>query len=592
MTGTLTDILIVVAAAVVVTLLFARLRLPPLVGLFVAGVLIGPHALALIRSPEQVEQLAEVGVIFLLFALGLEFSFRRMARLARVILLAGPLQVMITGAAAFGVAKAFALSNQHAVVLGALVALSSTAVVLKTMTERGEIDTPLGKNALGILIFQDILVVPLMLVLPLLGGNKPELPLSTPLLIAAAAGLVVAVVVLAKWVVPWMLYEAARSRSADIFLMVVVGVCFAVAAASAWVGLSLALGAFLAGLIISESEYGHQALGLVTPFRNLLVSFFFVSMGMLLDPAFLAAHWWLVLLATVGLMVLKTVAGTVAIQALRYPFRVSLGTGLSLAQVGEFSFVLAAVAVSNSLLTEHLRQGFLAVAVLSMAVTPAVMSLSGPLYRALHGLSAGRRADDAEAETAGTEAGGLADHLLIIGYGINGRNLAQAAREFGFAHVVVEMNPQTVRQEVAHDEPLLFGDATNESVLMRAGVTKAKAAAVVIGDAAATRGIVAQLRRLNPKLHIIARTRFISEVQPLYNLGASDVVPEEFETSVEIFRRTAHYFALPEQDISRLEETIRADHYALLCCALDTIPTQPEQRSSPTRRRKGSDQGD
>ena len=386
MTGPLTDILIVMAAAVIVTLLFVRLRLPPLVGLFVAGVLIGPNALGFVKSPERVEDLAEIGVVFLLFTLGLEFSFRRMARLARVILIAGPLQVVFTGAVSFGVARAFSLSSTHALVLGMLVALSSTAVVLKAMTDRGEIDTPLGKNALGILVFQDILVVPLMLLLPLLGGRQPELPLSAPVLAAAAVGLVGVVVVLAKWVVPWVLYEAARSRSADVFLMVVVAICFAVAAASAQLGLSLALGAFLAGLIISESEYGHQALGLIVPFRNLLVSFFFVSVGMLLDPPFLADHWWMVLLATLGLMLVKTLAGTVAIQALRYPLRVSLGTGLALSQVGEFSFVLAAVATTNLLLTEHLRQGFLAVAVLSMAVTPAVMGLSAPLYRLLERL--------------------------------------------------------------------------------------------------------------------------------------------------------------------------------------------------------------
>ncbi len=563
MTGTLTDILIVMAAAVIITLLFVRLHLPPLVGLFVAGVLIGPNALGFIESPEQVQELADVGVVFLLFTLGLEFSFRRMARLAPVIALAGPLQVVLTGAVAFGVAAAFSLAVTHALVLGMLVALSSTAVVLKAMTERGEIDTPLGRNALGILVFQDILVVPLMLVLPLMGGSKPQLPLSAPLLIATAVGLIAVVIVLAKWVVPWMLYEAARSRSADVFLMVVVVVCFAVAAASAQLGLSLALGAFLAGLIISESEYGHQALGLVTPFRNLLVSFFFVSVGMLLDPSFLADHWWMVLIATLGLIVVKTLTGTIAVQVLRYPLRVSLGTGLALAQVGEFSFVLAAVAAASSLLTEHLRQGFLAVAVLSMALTPGLMALSAPLYRLLEKL--GVRSRRARGHVAATDgASSPADHLLIIGYGFNGRNLARAAREFGFPYAVVEMNPQTVRKEIAHHEPMHFGDAANEAVLSQAGAARARAAAVVIGDPVATRGIVSQLRRLNPSLHIIARTRFVSEVQPLFDLGASDVVPEEFETSVEIFRRTAKYFALPEDDVTRLEESIRADHYALL----------------------------
>jgi len=563
MTTTLIEILIVLVAAVVVTLLFVRLRLPPLVGLFVAGVLIGPNAFGLIENSEDVDALAEVGIIFLLFALGLEFSFRRMARLARVMLVAGPLQVVLTGTVAFGVGLACKLSITDSLVLGILVALSSTAVVLKSMTERGEVDTPLGRNALGILLFQDILFVPLMLILPLLGGNPPDLPLSTPLLIAAVIGLVVMVFVLARWVVPWLLFEAARTRSADTFLMVVVAVCFAVAAASAQLGLSLALGAFLAGLIISESQYSHQALGLVEPFRNLLVSFFFVSVGMLLDPSLLAHHWWIVLLGTLGVIVVKTITGTVAIKSLRCNLRISVSTGLSLAQVGEFSFVLAVVAASNGLLSEDLRQDFLAVAVLSMALTPAIMSLASPVYRALRKLGLERR--DAEAGTGSTEpVVGHANHLLIVGYGVNGRNLARAAREFDFPYVVVEMNPQTVRRELAQNEPIYYGDATNEAVLLKAGAKRARAAAVVIGDAGATRGIVAQLHRLNPSLHIIARTRFVSEVQPLVDLGASDVVPEEFETSVEIFRRTAEHFALPEEAVAVLEESIRSDQYALL----------------------------
>ena len=563
MPAVFTDVIIVMVVAVVVTLLFSRLRLPALVGLFVAGVFIGPHAFGLIKSPESVEQLADIGVIFLLFTLGLEMSFRRMGRLARVLFIAGPLQVVLTGAAGFGVGLMLDLSLPQAVVLGMLVSLSSTAVVLKTMTERAEVDTPVGRNVLGILIFQDILVVPMMLALPLLGGEEPHISMSAPALVGVAIGVVVLVVVLAKWVVPRVLYEAARSRSADVFLMVVVAICFAVAALSARLGLSLALGAFLAGLIISESEYGHHSLGLVMPFRNLLVSFFFVSIGMLLDPGFLADYWWVALLGAIGLMLVKTITGTIAVQALHYPLRVSLGTGLALSQVGEFSFVLAAVAAGNALLPENLRQEFLAVAVLTMAVAPVVMSQSAHAYRLVERLHLPRWIT-AGGEVSAAAEPSYSDHLLIIGYGINGRNLARAAREFGFRYAIIEMNPQTVREEFARNEPIHFGDATNEAVLAQAGAERARAAAVVIGDPAATRSIVAQLRRMCPALHVIARTRFLTEMQPLYDLGASDVVAGEFETSIEIFHRMAHYLDLPEQAVRSLEQAIRADHYSLL----------------------------
>lgn len=567
MTGTLTDILVVMAVAVVVSLFFGRLRLPTLVGLFAAGVLIGPHALRLVRTPESVQQLADIGVIFLLFALGLEFSFRRMARLLRAVLIAGPLQVMLTGAIGARVALGFGRSSKEALVLGMLIALSSTAVVLKTLTEQAEVDSPLGQNSLGILIFQDILVVPMMLVLPLLGGEHVETRWSPPALAGIAVGLVVVVIVGTKWAAPWLLHEAARSRSGDIFLMAVVTICFGVAALSASLGLSLALGAFLAGLIISESEYSHQAMGYVLPFRNLLVSFFFVSVGMLLDVHFLARYWWIVILCTIGLMVIKTLTGTAAVLAVRYPLCTALRTGMTISQVGEFSFVLAAVAMDHSLLPEDLHQGFLAVAVLTMAVTPIVMGQTRRVYRLADWLPLPRSLVLGSTPPA-AETVNLSDHLIIIGYGVNGRNLARTARQFGIPFVVIELNPQTVRKE-GRELPILYGDATNEAVLSQAGVRRARAAAVVIGDPASTRGIVAQLRRLNPSLHIIARTRFLTEVQPLYALGADDVVPEEFETSIAIFHRTAHYFGLPEEEVLLLEQAIRDDHYSLLTKPID-----------------------
>jgi CPA2 family monovalent cation:H+ antiporter-2 len=242
---------------------------------------------------------------------------------------------------------------------------------------------------------------------------------------------------------------------------------------------------------------------------------------------------------------------------------VALGTGLALSQIGEFSFVLAAVAATKSLLPRELEQGLLAVAVLTMAVTPLVIGRTEAAYRLVSKLRLPSRLLSGRS-IGPAKVAARSDHLLIIGYGINGRNLARAAREFGLPYAVVEMNPRTVREEIARNQPLYFGDATNDAVLLEAGASRAKAAAVVIGDPIATRGIVAQLRRLNPTLHIIARTRFIAEVQPLYDLGASDVVPEEFETSIEIFHRTAEYFALPHDEVERLEEAIREDQYVLL----------------------------
>lgn len=559
MTATLTDILIVMAVALAVTLVFGRLRLPILVALFVAGIVVGPNSFGLIKEPERVRGLAEVGVIFLLFALGLEFSFRRLVRLAGPILLAGPVQVVLTGAVGAGVALAFGAPGAQALLLGMLVALSSTAVVLKTLSESGDTDSPLGQTTFGVLVFQDMLVLPMMFVVPLLSGGGLKTSWSPLTMVLVAIGVVAALVVGSRWLAPRLLYEAARVRGGDVFLLAIVTICFAVAGLAASLGLSLALGAFLAGLIISE-EFSHQALGYILPFRNLLVSIFFVSVGMLLDPRFLADHWWLVLLGTVGLIAVKTITGTVAVMALRYPLRIAVGSGLTLSQVGEFSFVLAAVALSNSLLPRETYQGFLAVAMLTMAVTPIVMGQIPRVSRLLESTrQPGKTRKVRQGEAARPR---LSGHLIIVGFGLNGRNLAQAAREAQVPYAIVEMNPRTVRGE-AEREPIFYGDATNEGVLAAVDVDTARAAAVVIGDPVATRSIVAQLHRLNPELHIIARTRFVAEVQTLYQLGASEVVPEEFETAIQIFLRTGSLLGLGDERLAALAASIREDNYGL-----------------------------
>lgn len=574
----LTDILIILATALILTLILARLRFPTLIGLFAAGALIGPSGLALAGDPEQVNVLADAGVIFLLFALGLEFSFRKMMSLGQTLLFAGPIQVVLSGTLVGLIMWSLGVTGRHAIVLGMLAPLSSTAVVLKTLDERSEIASPVGRNALGILIFQDLLVVPIMLLLPALSPHATGSERSLLTLALAALGMVFLVVVGTKWIVPRVLLEAARTRSPDVFLLALVGICFAVAALSASLGLSLALGAFLAGLIVSESPYSHQALGYILPFRNLLVSFFFVSIGMLLDLAFLASHWWEVILGVVGLVTLKTLTGTAGVLAIRYPPRVALATGGALAQVGEFTFVLAAAAAGHGILSPGLQQGLLAVGVLTMAATPAMIwgtsTLSGRLANtklsrwSLMGLHQQGLAD-APATTP-------SDHLLIIGYGLNGRNLARAAREIGIPYTVVEMNPTTVTQERKTGEPIVYGDATNEAVLKQTGAPRARIAAVLIGDPVATRRIVASLRRLSPSLHILARTRFVSEVQALHRLGANEVVPEEYETSLEIFRRIANLYALPAEQTELLVEAIRADHYRLLTGTTDDSETHPK----------------
>ncbi|MHB9149683.1 MAG: cation:proton antiporter domain-containing protein [Thermoleophilia bacterium] len=559
----LTDLVVILGAAVLVAYVFARLKLPVIVGLFVAGVAIGPDGLGLVADVHDLEAVAEIGVVLLLFAIGIEFSLRELVSIKDIVLLAGTLQIGLTALVGCAVSLALGRTLTEAVFLGFLMALSSTAIVLKSLQQRAEIDAPHGRGSLGILIFQDLMVVPLTLLVPLLAGDL-EMNGSPVVLLGKAVAVVVVALVGARWVVPWILREVARLGSPDVFLIAVLVIGFGVAAAAGHIGLSMALGAFVAGLVISESEYSHQVLGNVIPFRDVLLSFFFVSVGMLLDVSFLASYWWILVLATPVVIIGKATLASVAILALRFPLRTSLLTGISLAQVGEFAFVLAAVGAQQGILQEDVRQGFLAVSVLSMAATPLLITskeriadtiLRLPLPGAL------RRGGRAE---AATHAEPPRDHLVIIGFGLNGRNLARVAAESQIPYIILELNPRSVHSAQEAGEPMLFGDATNVSVLERAGVPYARVVVVVISDPVATRRIVALVRRLNPDTHLIARTRYVIEVPFLLEAGASDVVPEEFETAVEIFVRTLQQYLVPLAEIERVTAEIRADGYELL----------------------------
>jgi CPA2 family monovalent cation:H+ antiporter-2 len=559
----LTALAVILGAAVLVAFIFARLKLPVIVGLFVAGVAIGPDGLNLVGDVHELEAVAEIGVVLLLFAIGIEFSLRELVSIKDIVLVGGTIQIGLTALVGCGVSLALGRTATEAVFLGFLMALSSTAIVLKSLQQRSEIDAPHGRGSLGILIFQDLMVVPLTLLVPLLAGDV-AMDGSPLALIAKAVGVVAAVFVGARWVVPWILHEVARLGSPDVFLIAVLVIGFGVAAAAGHIGLSMALGGFVAGLVISESEYSHQVLGNVIPFRDVLLSFFFVSVGMLLDVSFLTSYWWILILATPLVIIGKAALGSVAILALRFPLRTSLLTGISLAQVGEFAFVLAAVGAQEGVLQPDVRQGFLAVSVLSMAATPMLIASKERIADAILKLpmpDALRNGGRAEAEA---HAEPLRDHLVIIGFGLNGRNLARVARGSQIPYTILELNPRSVQSAQETGEPMLFGDATNVSVLEQAGVPYARVVVVVISDPLATRRIVALVRRLSPDTHIIARTRYVSEVPLLLELGASDVVPEEFETAVEIFVRTLQHYLVPLAEIERVTADIRADGYEML----------------------------
>ena len=561
----LRDLAVIFAGSLLVILAFYRLKLPALPGFIVAGILLGPNALGLVSDPHRVESLAEVGVILLLFTIGIEFSLSRLREMGRQVLAAGSAQMGFTVLATLAVGMAFLSSWRVALFLGFLIALSSTAIVLKVLTDKGEIDAPHGRLATGVLIFQDLCVVPIMLVLPFLAGKAEGGPLGLVLALGKAALVVVGVVVAARTVVPRALSAILKTRSRELFLIAVILIGTLTALGTAAAGASLALGAFLAGLVISESDYAHQALAELMPFRDLFISLFFVAVGMLVQLDVIRAHLGITLIAVAVIMGGKALSAAVGPAVMGYSGRVALLAGVAVSQIGEFSFVLAKEGRLSGLLADALYQQFLGVAVITMLVTPfllqggpALLDLLEkvtPLDRLLPGF---RPRGFAPVEDP------VSDHVIIAGYGLNGRNLAAALRSINAPYLIVELNAQTVRNARAEGEPAFYGDATRDEILHALGIDRARLLVIAISDPSATRRMVRVARDLNPKLHIIARTRYIVEIPELTRLGANVVIPEEFETSIEIFSRVLTHYNVARDEIARLVGEIRSSHYQAL----------------------------
>ena len=559
----LDDVIVIFVISIITIFAGHRFKVPEVVGFLATGVVAGPHGLGLIREVDTIEILAEVGVIFLLFAIGIEFSFERLLRIRKSTMVGGPLQVAITLALVTFIGLKLGLSLSESIFFGFLISLSSTAVVLKLMQDRSEMDSPHGHTTLGILIFQDIVVVPMMLFIPLLAPSGISENLSTTLLIMLGKGLgMIALVILgAKIVVPRLLYRAVRLQSRVLFLLIVMLICLSVAWISYTAGLSLPLGAFLAGLIISESEYSYQALGNILPFRDVFTSIFFVSIGMLLDVGFFLERPELVLAVALGVLLLKsTVAGSVTL-LLGYPMRTVILVGLSLAQIGEFSFILSKTGLDIGLISEDGYQLFLTVSVITMAFTPFMMMTSGKVADLMLHLPIPEKLKTGLPFTQ--ERLGKKNHVIIVGFGFVGRNLARAARVGQIHYVVLEINPEVVRLEKAKGVPILYGDATMDQVLRHADVEAARVLVVAVSDEIATERITKMARTLNPKIYIMARVRYLGEAKRLYELGADEVIPEEFETSVEIFSRMLRKYLVPRHEINNLIAETRSHGYEM-----------------------------
>lgn len=556
----LQELVVVFGVAVVVVLVLSHLRLPTIAGLIAAGALIGPSGLAWIGDAARIEVLAEIGVVLLLFGIGLEFSLERLRRLWKVLTLGGALQVGLTTLATLGAALALGQTVERGIFFGFLVALSSTAIVLRALTERHEADAPHGRLIIGALIFQDLCVVPMMLAIPPLAGQEAGAG-AIAWALGKAALLVVATVVLGRTVIPRVLKDVAHTRRREVFILAVVALCVGIAYLSSLAGLSLALGAFLAGLALADSDYGHQALADVLPLRDTLASFFFISVGMLFDVRVLLAHPGLVALLVVGVLVGKALLGAVSALVMRFPPRVAVLAGVGLAQIGEFSFVLAQAGNRLGLLSDAEGRLFVTMSVLTMLVTPLLVNM-GPRLAAgaahlkrLEALIGAHGPHHLEH----THGDSLTDHFIVAGLGTAGRLVVSALRASQLPHVVIDLDPDVVAEARRRGEALYYGDITSAEILEKAGIHRARALVLLLDDPLGAQRAVSVARRLSETLPILVRVERLQDVGGLRDLGASDIFTAEFETALEAVTRVLHAAEVPPEAREQVLEMLRRE---------------------------------
>lgn len=561
------DLLIIFCFSIVILLVGHRFNIPPVVGFLLTGVLAGPHALGLVGNTEDVEILAQVGIILLLFGIGMEFSIKKLVKIKRLFLLGGALQVGLTILVSFCIGVALGKSWNQSIFLGCLLSMSSTAIVLEVLEKKGETQSPHGKLSVAVLIFQDMIAIPMILLTPLLVVdplNQSMFDFSLVWLLVKGLAILLVVFFSAQRLVPRLLLAVARTRNKELFLLAVLSLCFGVAWLTSSLGLSLTIGAFLAGLLLSESEYSNEALSHIFPFQALFISFFFVSVGMLLNLDFVF-HQPLTILALVGVVILlKSFAAALTAILLRMPIRTAVLMGITLSQIGEFAFVLAKTGSSLGIVDDGFYQLFLSVSLLTLTISPFLINWAPRFANWLASLPLPEKIRTGIEESEENADHSLQNHIIIIGFGPSGKNLARSSKLAGIPYTILEMNPDTVKEQRLKGEPIHFGDATHLSVLEHLKIHEAKSVAVLINDPLAARQIVKIAREANPTVYIIVRTRYLQEMPLMKNLGADEVIPDEFGTSVEIFARVLRQYHVPDDEINAVIDDIRADGYDIL----------------------------
>ena len=554
----LTDILIIFAVAVPVAFLFHKIKLPPIIGLLVTGLIIGPSGLGLVQDASRINLLAQLGIALLVFSLGLEFSLKHFGGVKLVVLGGGALQIILSTATVLIIAVLFGISWRDGLFLGCALSLSSTAIVYYLLSQKRLIDSPHGRIATGMLILQDLSAIPMIALLPLVfvpGDFIASADIIQALLkIAVVAGVFFA----GGWrILPYLLHQITLTRSKELFLITILLLALGFGYLTSILGLSFALGAFLAGLMVAETDFRFHALSEIAPFRYCFNGLFFVSMGMLIHPHFLGGHWWWALIIVLAIPLAKTLVAGLVVFLFRYPVGVAIMTGLALSQVGEFSFLIAMVLKQTGAISENIYDFMVTAAFSTILITPIIMAFSPRIAAFVEKTFPFHR----HSKKGGLiKAEHLKDHVVICGFGPLGSSVGHILGQAGRDYLVLELNPATVRRlrlkNVAR--PVYLGDGASAEILYKSGIERASVLAVTAPDYMNSMAIIKQARAMNPNLKIITRAKFRNQVADLYSAGADIVISEELEAGIEMARYILLHMGIGESAIEQYSQTVRA----------------------------------
>jgi len=559
------DLLLILSVSLPIIYLFKKLKISSIIGFLATGVIIGQSGLNLIWNHAEIDVMAELGIILLMFSIGLELSIKKLLKMKSALLYFGTLQVVITTAVIAYVCFLVKVPLNQSVFWGMLVSLSSTAIVLKIYREKGMLDAPHGRITLGILIFQDIAIIPMLLILPILSGGDSFNAMHFVQQIGKSLLFIGVIVGFSYFVIPKILLGISRLQTRELFTVTMVVILFGTAYITHMIGISFSIGAFIAGFIIAESDFSHEIEAEITPFRDIFNSLFFVSIGLLLNVSHFIGQISLTLIITVGILFLKAIIIYLIVKLKKFPSRTAIITAMSLFQVGEFSFVLAQTGYMTHIIDAAFYNLFLGVAICTMIVTPLLIEFAPALAKFL-------RLPDITDEPDDTDNFSMSNHVIVAGFGLNGKNLSSVLKDAGIPYCVLELNPDTIKKAKDAGENIMYGDITRKDILLKLRIDSAKVIVYAISDPQSTKASLQLVKRLNPEIFTVVRTRYVAEVDELIKLGADEVIPEEFETSLQMFSRVLQRYHIPMNMIARQVNILRQGSYEMLRNDAVSIP--------------------